>query len=40
MVTSEGKNPRYWELTDLGRFILSMYGEHPIPIRHDLGQVD
>ena len=29
MVTSEGKNPRYWELTDLGRFILSMYGESP-----------
>jgi len=29
MVISEGKNPRYWELTDLGRFILSMYGEPP-----------
>ena len=29
LVTSEGNNPRYWELTDLGRFILSMYGESP-----------
>jgi hypothetical protein len=29
MVTSEGKNPRYWKLTELGRFIISMYGESP-----------
>ena len=27
MVTSTGENPRYWELTELGRFVLSMYGE-------------
>ena len=27
MVTSTGENPRYWESTELGRFILSMYGE-------------
>ena len=29
LVSFEGKNPRYWKLTDLGRFILSMYGESP-----------
>jgi hypothetical protein len=29
MVTSKGKNPRYWELTELGRFIVNMYGESP-----------
>ena len=29
LVSFEGKNPRYWELTELGRFILGMYGESP-----------
>lgn len=29
MVSSEGKNPRYWELTELGKFVLSIYGESP-----------
>ena len=27
LVSYEGNNPRYWGLTELGRFILSMYGE-------------
>ena len=29
MVSYEGNNPRYWQLTDLGEFILSIYGELP-----------
>lgn len=29
MVTSTGKNPRYWQLTELGKFIINMYGESP-----------
>ena len=27
LVSYEGKSPRYWKLTELGRFILSTYGE-------------
>ena len=27
LVSHEGKNPRYWSLTELGQFILTMYGE-------------